>query len=280
MLSQAAKQVAQRVVKNTTKQATRTIKTNVSTKLNAKSTQASAFAATVGLSCGVAFAQSPHHEINHHYSKSKNINLQIEDPENIRIFSGRANPELANEIAEALNIPLGKIKIQGYADGEIGIQVHDNVRGKEVYIIQPTCPPGVNDNLMELLLLVSTMKRSSAQSITAVIPYYGYARQDRKLSSRVPISAADCARMLESMGVDRVVAIDLHCGQIQGFFGPQTPCDNLEAQVVALDYFERLGLKGDTTKVISPDAGGVYRAKTFRDGLAGRGCDDGVSDDY
>jgi ribose-phosphate pyrophosphokinase len=197
--------------------------------------------------------------------------------EDFAIFSGRANPELANEIARCLGVPLGQIKIQGYADGEIGIQVNENVRGKDVYIIQPTSPPGVNDHLIELLLMVSTMRRASARKITAIIPYYGYARQDRKMASRVPISAADVARLLQAMGVDRVVAVDLHCGQIQGFFGPRTPCDNLEAHVVALPYFQELGLSGETTKVVSPDAGGVYRAKRFRDGLKTLGIDAGLA---
>jgi ribose-phosphate pyrophosphokinase len=248
-------------------------------------TKATATGVTIGLTTSVAFAgqttpkrvDEPHGHITHSYRDSSRIDIQITNTEDVRLFSGRANPQLAQEISDSLHVPLSNVNIQAFADGEIGIKVLDNVRGKEVYIIQPTCPPGVNDNLMELLLLISTMKRSSAQSITAVIPYYGYARQDSKLSSRVPISAADCARMLESMGVDRVVAVDLHSGQLQGFFGPQTPCDNLEAQVVALDYFEKLDLKGETTKVISPDAGGVYRAKTFRDGLAERGIDAGLA---
>jgi ribose-phosphate pyrophosphokinase len=195
----------------------------------------------------------------------------------MKIFSGRANVGLAREIAENLGVPLGAISIKCYADGEIGIQVNENVRGKDVYIIQPTCPPGVNDHLVELILMISTMRRASARKITAVIPYYGYARQDRKMASRVPISAADVARLLQAMGVDRVVAVDLHCGQIQGFFGPRTPCDNLEGHIVALPYFQQLGLKGSTTKVVSPDAGGVYRAKRFRDGLKKHGVDAGLA---
>lgn len=221
--------------------------------------------------------------------KSSSINAKVdkfgvrswdEDPEqfeDMRIFSGRANLPLAEEIAQRLGVNLGDITIRGYADGEIGIQVNENVRGKDVYLIQPTCPPGVNDNLLELVLMVSTMRRASARRITAIIPYYGYARQDRKMQSRVPISAADVARLLQAMGVDRVVAVDLHCGQIQGFFGPRTPCDNLEGHIVGLEYFEKLGLKGDTTKVVSPDAGGVYRAKRFRDGLKNHGIDAGLA---
>jgi ribose-phosphate pyrophosphokinase len=197
--------------------------------------------------------------------------------EQLSIFSGRANIPLAQEIAENLGVPLGKITLKGFADGEIGIRVDENVRGKDVYLIQPTCPPGVNDNLMELILMISTMRRASARRITAVIPYYGYARQDRKMASRVPISAADVAQLLQAMGVDRVVAVDLHCGQIQGFFGPRTPCDNLEGHIVALPFFQELGLKSETTKVVSPDAGGVYRAKRFRDGLKKRGVDAGLA---
>jgi len=130
------------------------------------------------------------------------------------LFSGNANLELAAEIATLLGVGLGDITVARFADGEVNVQVHDNVRGKDVYIIQPTCAP-VNEHLMELLLMVSTMRRASAERITCVIPYYGYARQDRKMTARVPISAADVARLLEAMGVDRVIAVDLHCGQIQ-----------------------------------------------------------------
>jgi ribose-phosphate pyrophosphokinase len=180
------------------------------------------------------------------------------------LFSANANPELAAEIAALLGSPLGSATVARFADGEVNVQVHDNVRGKDVYIIQPTSPP-VNEHLMELLLLVSTMRRASAERITCVIPYYGYARQDRKMTARVPISAADVARLLEAMGVDRVVAVDLHCGQIQGFFGPRVPVDNLDAGTVGVSYFAAKGLVNPV--VVSPDAGGVYRAKQFREGL-------------
>jgi hypothetical protein len=176
--------------------------------------------------------------------------------DNLVVFSGNANPELAQEIAVLLGTSLGRITVSRFADGEVNCQVHDNVRGKDVYLIQPTCPP-VNEHLMELLLMVSTMRRASAERITCVIPYYGYARQDRKMTARVPISAADVARLLEAMGVDRVVAVDLHCGQIQGFFGPRVPVDNLDAAQVGFKYFANKGLVNPV--VVSPDAGGVYR---------------------
>lgn len=179
-----------------------------------------------------------------------------ESMSNMVIFSGNANPELAAEIAQWLGTDLGRITVSRFADGEVNCQVHDNVRGKDVFIVQPTCPP-VNEHLMELLLMVSTMRRASAERITCVIPYYGYARQDRKMTARVPISAADVARLLEAMGVDRVVAVDLHCGQIQGFFGPRVPVDNLDAAQVGVKYFAFKGL--ENAVVVSPDAGGVYR---------------------
>mmetsp|Transcript_22735 Transcript_22735/g.31752 ORF Transcript_22735/g.31752 Transcript_22735/m.31752 type:complete len:504 (+) Transcript_22735:82-1593(+) len=183
----------------------------------------------------------------------------------LKLFSGNGNMALASEIARFLGINLGKATVGRFADGEVNVMVHENVRGKDTYIIQPTCPP-VNDNIMELLLMVSTLRRASARRITVVIPYYGYARQDRKMQARVPISAADVARLLESMGIDRVIAVDLHCGQIQGFFGPRVPVDNLDGGVVGLDYFGSKDLHNPV--VVSPDAGGVYRAKKFKEGLA------------
>jgi len=183
----------------------------------------------------------------------------------LKIFSGNGNKPLAMEIGRYLGINLGKATVGRFADGEINVVIHENVRGKDCYVIQPTCPP-VNDNIMELLLMVSTLNRASARRITVVIPYYGYARQDRKMQARVPISAADVARLMEAMGIDRVIAVDLHCGQIQGFFGPRVPVDNLDGGVVGLDYFGCKDLHNPV--VVSPDAGGVYRAKKFKEGLA------------
>lgn len=193
------------------------------------------------------------------------------------IFAGTSNPELSRQVADSLGVRLAKVRTKKFNDGEIGIRVHENVRGKDCYIIQPTCPPDVNDHVVELLLMISTLRRASAGTITAVIPYYGYARQDRKMQSRVPISAADMAKLLETVGVDRVVAVDLHCGQIQGFFSPHVPVDNLEGHVVGLNYFLSQGLNPSTTKVVSPDAGGVYRAKQFREGLNDQGLDVGLA---
>lgn len=183
----------------------------------------------------------------------------------LKLFSGNGNLALSLEIAKTLGINLGKTTVGRFADGEVNVKILENVRGKDVYVVQPTCPP-VNDNIMELLLMVSTLNRASARRITVVIPYYGYARQDRKMQARVPISAADIARLLEAMGVDRVIAVDLHCGQIQGFFGPRVPVDNLDGGIVGIDHFGGKDLHNPV--VVSPDAGGVYRAKKFKEGLA------------
>lgn len=199
-------------------------------------------------------------------------NKQIDDRDRaykqfsrIKLFTGNANIPLATDIANHLGMSLGKMEVSHFADGEVNVMVNENVRGKDVYIVQPTSPP-VNETLMELLLMISTMRRASARKITAVIPYYGYARQDRKMQARVPISAADVARLLEAMGVDRVVAVDLHCGQIQGFFGPRVPVDNLDGGTVGVSYFGDMDLVNPV--VVSPDAGGVYRAKKFREALS------------
>ncbi|RMF92004.1 MAG: ribose-phosphate pyrophosphokinase [Nitrospinota bacterium] len=174
------------------------------------------------------------------------------------VFSGRANPPLAREICQYLSIKEGGISISNFSDGEIYVQIHENVRGRDVFVVQPTCPP-VNENLMELLIIVDALKRSSARRITAVVPYYGYARQDRKDKPRVPITAKLVADLFTAAGVDRVLAMDLHAGQLQGFF--DMPVDNLFATPVLLDYIKKQDY-GDLM-IVSPDAGGVERARAF-----------------
>ncbi|HGZ70590.1 MAG TPA: ribose-phosphate pyrophosphokinase [Nitratifractor sp.] len=178
------------------------------------------------------------------------------------IFSGTANPELSQEISEYLDIPLSAATINRFSDGEINIQVAESVRGKDVYIVQPTSAPA-NSNLMELLIMVDALKRSSAKSITAVLPYYGYARQDRKAAPRVPISAKLVADMMEVAGVTRVVTIDLHASQIQGFFN--IPVDNLYGAALFIDYIKEKNLPNPI--IASPDIGGVARARYFAEHL-------------
>ncbi|GAA3976062.1 ribose-phosphate pyrophosphokinase [Allohahella marinimesophila] len=177
----------------------------------------------------------------------------------LMIFSGRANPELARKVTDALHIPLGNAVVSNFSDGEITVEINENVRGRDVFIIQPTCAP-TNDNLMELVVMADALRRASAGRITAVIPYYGYARQDRRpRSSRVPISAKVVADILDGVGIDRVLTVDLHADQIQGFF--HIPVDNAYATPVMLDDVERRGLKDYI--VVSPDVGGVVRARAF-----------------
>ncbi len=174
------------------------------------------------------------------------------------IFSGTANSELANEIAKYLEMPLSKATINRFSDGEINVQIAESVRGKDVYIIQPTCVPA-NDNLMELLIMTDALKRSSARSITAVVPYYGYARQDRKAAPRVPISAKLVANLMETAGITRMVTVDLHASQIQGFF--DIPVDNLYGAILFADYIKSKQLPNPI--IASPDIGGVTRARYF-----------------
>ncbi len=174
------------------------------------------------------------------------------------IFSGNANPRLAQEISEYLGLPLGLVKLKRFSDGEINFQTLENVRGKDVFIVQPTCPP-VNESLMELLIMIDAFKRSSAQRITAVLPYYGYARQDRKDKPRVPISSKLVGDLLSAAGAHRLLTLDLHAGQIQGFFN--IPVDHLFATPVMLEYLLELELRELT--IISPDAGGVERARAY-----------------
>jgi len=175
----------------------------------------------------------------------------------MKIFSGSANPELAQKMAAYLSTPLGKMTVRRFSDGEIFAQIEENVRGVDVFVVQPTCPP-VNENIMELLVIIDALKRASADHVTAVIPYYGYARQDRKVAPRTPITAKLVADLLYTAGASRVLTMDLHAGQIQGFF--EIPVDNLYAVQVLLEHAKKeLG----SPMVVSPDAGGVERARAY-----------------
>jgi ribose-phosphate pyrophosphokinase len=177
---------------------------------------------------------------------------------NLCLFAGNSNLDLANRIARYLDMALCGAVVERFSDGEIQIEIDDNVRTKDVFVIQSTCDP-VNDNLVELLLMVDALKRASARRITAVIPYYGYARQDKKVAPRVPISAKLVADLLTTAGATRVITMDLHAGQIQGFF--DIPVDNLYAAPVLLEYIKN-NFKDDLV-IVSPDAGGVERARAF-----------------
>jgi ribose-phosphate pyrophosphokinase len=177
----------------------------------------------------------------------------------IRVFTGNSNPALAQKICDCLHVPIGAARVRNFSDGEIMIEIAENVRGRDVYIIQSTCAP-TNNNLMELLIMTDALKRASAATITAVIPYYGYARQDRKAAPRTPITAKLVADLITTAGVDRVVTVDLHAGQIQGFFN--IPVDNLYAAPVILDYL-KTRFKGEKIVMVSPDAGGTERARAF-----------------
>ena len=175
-----------------------------------------------------------------------------------KVFSGTANQELSRQIAKYLGIPLSEASIKRFSDGEISIQIGESVRGKDVFIIQSTCAP-TDTNLMELLILTDAIKRSSASTVTAVIPYFGYARQDRKAAPRVPITAKLVANMIETAGIDRVVTMDLHAGQIQGFF--DIPVDNLYGTITFINYLKNKHLSNPI--VASPDVGGVARARSL-----------------
>ncbi|WP_300461412.1 ribose-phosphate pyrophosphokinase [Desulfobacula sp.] len=176
----------------------------------------------------------------------------------LSLFAGNSNPVLSNMISEYLAKPLGRLKANRFSDGEIQVEIQENVRKQEIFVIQSTCHP-VNDNLVELLLLIDAFKRSSANRITAVIPYFGYSRQDKKVSPRVPISAKLVADLLDNTGVHRVITMDLHAGQIQGFFN--CPVDNLYAAPVIIDDIK--ARHPDNLVVVSPDAGGVERARAY-----------------
>lgn len=176
---------------------------------------------------------------------------------NLMIFSGNANPELAQKVVRRLGLPLGAASVSKYSDGELNVQIQENVRGKDAFVIQSTCAP-TNANLMELVLMCDALRRASAGRITAVVPYFGYSRQDRRVrSARVPISAKVCADMIINVGVDRVMTVDLHSEQIQGFF--DAPVDNIYGSPVLIDDIERQ--RYQDLMVVSPDIGGVVRAR-------------------
>jgi ribose-phosphate pyrophosphokinase len=180
----------------------------------------------------------------------------------LKIFSGTANPELANNIAKSLKTPLGKILVSRFSEGEVRVKILEDVRGKDVFLIQPTCPP-VNDNVMELLIMLDAFRRASARRITAVLPYYGYARQDRKDQPRVPITAKLIANIITAAGASRVLTMDLHAQQIQGFF--DIPVDHLYAFPVIAGYFRKKKLKN--LSIVSPDVGGIKMARAYAKGM-------------
>jgi ribose-phosphate pyrophosphokinase len=179
----------------------------------------------------------------------------------IRVFSGNSNPVLAEQICACLKVPLGQAKVKTFSDGEIMVEIGENVRGRDIYVVQSTCCP-TNNNLMELLIMMDALKRASAATITAVMPYYGYARQDRKAAPRTPITSKLVADLVTTAGADRVVTVDLHAGQIQGFFN--IPVDNLYAAPVLLAHLKtRFAADLDNLVMVSPDAGGTERARAF-----------------
>ena len=177
---------------------------------------------------------------------------------NIKVFTGNANPELAQEMANYLGIPLGNADVKKFSDGEISVSIEESVRGKDVFLVQPICAPNINDNLLELLIMADAVRRASAARINAVIPYYGYARQDRKSKAREPITAKLIADLLSRVGMDRIITMDLHAAQIPGFF--DIPVDHLPGVAALSQYCIQAGYSGNCT-VLSPDVGGVTRAR-------------------
>ncbi|CAD7948424.1 unnamed protein product [Amoebophrya sp. A25] len=210
-------------------------------------------------------SQEHHKELTRSFLNEKPDKAQ-KDKNDFMIIAGNGNPRLARKVAKHLGVELSPVMLTHFNDGESRIHIKQSCRGKDIFIIQPTCPP-VNENLVDLLLMISTCRRASAKRITAVVPYYGYARADRKNSSRVPIAAADVAELITAMGADRVVSVDLHNGAIQGFFPPNIPLDNLSAMSLGVEYFSKEKKVDQDCVVISPDAGGVYRARQFQERL-------------
>ncbi len=179
--------------------------------------------------------------------------------ENTKIFSGTSNAPLAEAVCKYLDVPLGKAEIRRFSDGELSTEISESVRGSHVFVIQSTCPP-TNEHIMELLILTDALKRASARAVTAVIPYYGYARQDRKVKPRAPITAKLIADLITTSGISRVVTVDLHAGQIQGFFN--IPVDHIYASPILIQYIKENTNKDDIV-IVSPDAGGMERARSF-----------------
>ena len=179
----------------------------------------------------------------------------------IKIFTGNANPKLAEDICKEIGTQLGNAEVKSFADGEVSVSIYETVRGSDVFVVQSTCKP-VNDNLMELLVVIDALRRASAGRITAVVPYFGYARQDRKAKARDPISAKLVANMITAAGADRVLTMDLHANQIQGFF--DIPVDNLAGNPIFVDYYaKKFGTECENMVVVSPDVGSVARARAF-----------------
>lgn len=204
--------------------------------------------------------------------RSKNCE-KLKKPDNVLIFSGNANRPLAEDIAKHLGTNLGNSSVTKFSDSETNVQIKDSIRGKDVYIVQPTCPP-LNENLIELLLLISATRKAAAKRVTAVMPYYGFAKQDRKDGPSVQVSAADIATLLETVGVDRIIALDLHSGQVQGFFSPRVPADNINLNMLLMDHliqnktcFKNL----NDIVVVAPKANAVGRAKKFQGLLIAKG---------
>jgi ribose-phosphate pyrophosphokinase len=204
--------------------------------------------------------------------RSKNCE-KLKKPDNVLLLSGNANRPLAEDIARHLGTNLGDSTVTKFSDSETNVQIKDNIRGKNVYIVQPTCPP-LNDNLIELLLMISATRKAAAKRVIAVIPYYGFAKQDRKDGPSVQVSAADIATLLETVGVDRMIALDLHSGQVQGFFNPRVPVDNINLNMLLMDYIlKNKELFDDLNNivVVSPKANAVTRAKKFQHALLAKG---------
>src|SRR5438105_2592814 len=184
----------------------------------------------------------------------------------LKVFSGRANLRLSEKIAAVLGDPLGKLTLSNFPDGEISVRIEEDVRGRDVFVVQPTCPP-VNESLMELLIMLDAFMRASAARITAVLPYYGYARQDRKDVGRVPITAKLVANVITAAGANRALAVDLHAAQVQGFF--DIPVDHLLAAPVIAEYVRTLNIPQDDLVMLSPDEGSIKRALVYQKKLGG-----------